>query len=307
MLDMFLTADAFPPQVVLAALEVPFMVELLIRFLVCPNRNVFWFDVYNVIDLLAILASSVPRLLGSSMLLDPETAYACRVFSPLLFLLRFLRRFEHFQLLTSAFIAAAQVLPVLLFTALLIALFHAGAIFLLEPREIIPTLLDAVWFTVVTMSTVGYGDITPVTAGGRALTVALIVLSSLYTAIPIGIVGNAFSKVWEDRERLLLLQQLRRRIARAGHTPGDLVTMFNKLDKNGDGQLSFDEFKEFLPMLHIKMTEGVAFRVFETFDEDGHGSIDFTEFLHGVFPAQRFYSATVGRSSANLSERWSRT
>lgn len=83
----------------------------------------------------------------------------------------------------------------MLYTLLLITLLNSGAIYLLEPREIIPTLRDALWFTVITMSTVGYGDIAPTTLSGRALTGFLVVLSSLYMAIPIGIVGNAFSKV----------------------------------------------------------------------------------------------------------------
>lgn len=65
----------------------------------------------------------------------------------------------------------------------------------------------------------------------------------MYTAIPIGMLGNAFGKVWEDRERLLLLQQLRRRVMRAGFTPDDLAKLFECLDQDGNSQLTFDEFK----------------------------------------------------------------
>mmetsp|Transcript_45871 Transcript_45871/g.129063 ORF Transcript_45871/g.129063 Transcript_45871/m.129063 type:complete len:219 (-) Transcript_45871:47-703(-) len=217
-----------------------------------------------------------------------------------MFMLRFLRRFEHLQLLASAFSAAAQALPFLLYTCLLIALLHASAIYLVEPRDVFPTMRDAMWFTIVTMSTVGYGDISPVTDLGRALSANLIILASLYTAIPIGIVGNAFSKIWEDRDRLLLLQQLRQRIARGGYTPRDLAGMFQRLDADGNGQLTFDEFKELLPMMHINMSDTVAYRVFETFDDDGEGSIDFEEFLLGVFPAQGFFMAAVRESAASV-------
>lgn len=62
-----------------------------------------------------------------------------------------------------------QALPVLLYTLLLIALFSAGVIYLVEPRDVVPTLQDSLWFTVVTMATVGYGDISPITLGGRAV------------------------------------------------------------------------------------------------------------------------------------------
>jgi len=303
MTDILFPSKAFVSRALLVV-EAPFALELIFRYWVCPNRDMFWFDPYNLIDLLAIGASVVPRVVVTALDLEPEVAYSCRIFSPFLFLLRFLRRFEHFQLLASAFAAAAQALPVLLYTCFLIALFHASAIYLLEPREVFPTMRDSLWFTIVTMSTVGYGDISPVTDAGRALTSNLIVLASLYTAIPIGIVGNAFSQVWEERDRLLLLQQLRQRIARAGYTPRDLANMFFAFDEDGNGQLCFEEFRELLPMMHINMPDSVAFRVFETFDDDGEGSVDFEEFLMGIFPAQGYFMSSVRRSAtANLPPR----
>jgi len=298
MVDVLFPSEALPAVFVLG-MEFPFVLELAGRFWVCPNRDVFWFDLYNLIDLLAVLVNLVPRVVVNLSHMDPDIAYACRIFSPLLFLLRFLRRFEHFQLLASAFAAAARALPVLLYTCFLIALFHAGAIYLAEPRDVFPSMRDSLWFTIITMSTVGYGDIAPVSDLGRALTTNLIVLAGLYTAIPIGIVGNAFSKVWEDRDRLLLMQHLRQRISRGGYTPRDLAEMFRRLDEDGNGQLSFEEFKALLPMMHIGMSDTVAFRVFETFDDDGAGSIDFEEFLLGVFPAQGFFVAAHRRSAAS--------
>jgi len=94
-----------------------------------------------------------------------------------------------------------------------------------------------------------------------------------------------------------LLEQLRRGIKRAGYTPEDLLAMFRSLDTDGNGSLSFDEFREFLPMLRIQKSSETAFRVFKTFDDDGEGSVDFREFLMGVFPAQRYYMATICRQS----------
>jgi len=155
----------------------------------------------------------------------------------------------------------------------------------------VQSMSDALWLVIITMSTVGYGDISPVSERGKLLTSILVIISSLYMAIPIGIVGSAFSKVWEDRDRLLLLQQMRDRITRAGYTREDLARMFDELDNDGDCQLNFDEFKEMLPLMHIEMPTEVAFRVFETFDDDGEGTIDFHEFLLGMYPAQRFFVA----------------
>lgn len=275
------------------ALEALSALELVVRFGVCPNRHIFWLDPYNLVDLLAISASAGPRLVSM------WSSGTHNMFSPFLILLRCLRRFEHFQLLRSAFVGAAEALPVLLYTMLVIASFFCAGIYILEPRDNIPTMWDAAWFTLVTMFTVSFGDIAPVSAAGKALTTCLIVASSLYMAIPYGIVGSAFSKVWKDRERLILMHQLRRRVSRAGYTPRDLAELFQWLDGDGNRQLSFEEFQEFLPMLRINMSEKTVRKIFEVFDDVGEGTIDFASFLLGIFPAQRYYLTATGRGGSN--------
>lgn len=75
------------------------------------------------------------------------------------------------------------------------------------------------------------------------------------------------------------------------------------MDQDGNHRLTFDEFKHFLPMMNINMSDDIAFRVFETFDDDGEGSIDFLEFLVGIFPAQQYYMSTVGRLRPSIGAR----
>mmetsp|Transcript_57708 Transcript_57708/g.137300 ORF Transcript_57708/g.137300 Transcript_57708/m.137300 type:complete len:793 (+) Transcript_57708:261-2639(+) len=60
------------------------------------------------------------------------------------------------------------------------------------------------WWAIVTASTVGYGDThTPTTVGGKAVSAAAMLWSLCVLALPIGVVGNNFSQVWEeyDKER----------------------------------------------------------------------------------------------------------
>lgn len=275
-------------------LEILLALELVVRFTVCPNRHTFWLDAYNMVDLIVFLGGTLPLLSFAAVDVEPHVSYAVRVFSPLLLMLRYLRRFDNFHLLVSAFKESVEALPVLLYTLLLIALFHSGLIYLLEPRDALPMLGDAMWLTMTTMSTVGYSD-GPASMQGRAATLLLSTLSGLYLAIPIGIVGTTFSKIWEDRDRLLLTQQLRRRIARAGHTPMDLIKMFKQLDLDGNNRLTGDEFNALLPMIDVSIPDELASRIFETFDHDGEGSIDFEEFIRGIYPAHHFYMTTMTR------------
>merc|ERR1711920_1186450 len=134
------------------------------------------------------------------------------------------------------------------------------------------------------MSTVGYGDISPVSTGGSLVTVILIIVSGLYLAIPIGIVGRSFAKVWEDRERLLLMQRLRDCVTRSGYTPADVQHMFDLLDVDGNGELDFEEFASMIELMQIGVSMTSVAQVFDTFDDDGAGSIDFREFLRALFP-----------------------
>lgn len=184
-----------PYRYVLKGLEALLAVELVVRFCVCPNQHVFWIDWYNIIDVFVCACNTVPLLVSTFADIEPSLAYSIRVFMPLTLSLRYLRRFEHFHLLVFAFKDVVQALPVLLYTLLLIAFFHAALIYLLEPRDVHPTLADALWFTMTTMSTVGYAT-APATAEGKAAALTLSVVSALYLAIPIGIMGTAFSKAW---------------------------------------------------------------------------------------------------------------
>merc|ERR1712232_599895 len=158
-----------------------------------------------------------------------------------------------------------------------------------EPRASVATISDGLWYVVMAMTTVGYHE--PVTPMGRILTAVVFVIGVLYLAIPIGIVGNAFNNVWQDRERLLRLQEIRDQVLMSGFTHDDILEMFEVLDVNGDGLIDWEEFKELLPNMRIYIPDSVAFSVFQTFDDDGEGSIDFMEFLYGLFPSERFFQS----------------
>eukprot|EP00972_Heterocapsa_arctica_P029763 4384275-Heterocapsa_arctica.AAC.1 len=64
-----------------------------------------------------------------------------------------------------------------------LALGFASLIYLVEPRDNIDTLPRALWLTLVTMSTVGYGDFYPWTSAGYCVVTTLIGCSTLYMAI----------------------------------------------------------------------------------------------------------------------------
>lgn len=60
------------------------------------------------------------------------------------------------------------------------------------------SFFDALWFAVETLSTVGYGDLVPVTAMGRIFTGVIMFIAVSIIAISTGLITSAFSRVWQE-------------------------------------------------------------------------------------------------------------
>jgi hypothetical protein len=63
-----------------------------------------------------------------------------------------------------------------------------------------PNIPRAMWFMMVTFSTVGYGDLTPQTWRGQIFGAVVIISGVIFLAMPLAIVGRTFNSVWDERE-----------------------------------------------------------------------------------------------------------
>ena len=73
---------------------------------------------------------------------------------------------------------------------------------MVEPRDNVESLLKAMWLTIVTMATAGYGDTVSASVTGSIIVAILVVSSFLYMAMPLGIIVHAFTTVWDDKDRI---------------------------------------------------------------------------------------------------------
>ena len=62
------------------------------------------------------------------------------------------------------------------------------------------TIPDALWWSIVTIGTIGYGDVVPVTALGKLIATATIFVGLILMALPIGIIANAFAEQIHRRD-----------------------------------------------------------------------------------------------------------
>jgi voltage-gated potassium channel len=83
------------------------------------------------------------------------------------------------------------------------ALFAASAMHLVEGRvqpDKLGTIPDAMWWAIVTLGTIGYGDVVPITAAGRLVASITIFAGLIIMALPIGIIATAFAEEVHRRD-----------------------------------------------------------------------------------------------------------
>ncbi len=148
-----------------------FTCEYILRFCATNNKRKFFFSLFSFIDLISIL----PLLLG---VMDTRFIRIFRWF-------RILRIIRFWQL--EAFLLGVKLNENLVLVRIFLTLFslifvYAGLIYQVE-HHINPigleTFFDAFYFVVVTMTTVGYGDVTPLSQAGRAMTLLMILTGVL--------------------------------------------------------------------------------------------------------------------------------
>lgn len=197
-----------------------FTIEYAIRIWCSPNRKKYIFSIWGVVDLLAILPTYFALLL-------PEAAPLLII--RLLRTIRIFRVLRLFKLMSHANRLGAELrktLPILIvyFAAMLIITVIFGCIiYVLEgPNNGFNSIPSSIYWAIVTFTTVGYGDVVPITVAGRAVAAAGMLLGFLSIAVPTGIIAAAILEKPRDRNGNSVGTPTRyerncRNCARAGH------------------------------------------------------------------------------------------
>jgi voltage-gated potassium channel len=167
-----------------------FTVEYLLRIIVADRKLRFIFSFYGIIDLVAIL----PFYIATGVDLRSVRVFRMLRLVRALKVLRFSRAVRRFR---DAFWMIRAELALFL-TATLFLLFVAGVgIYYFEnpaQPEVFKSVFHSLWWGVATLTTVGYGDIYPVTAGGKVFTFVILMIGLGVVAVPTGLISSAMTR-----------------------------------------------------------------------------------------------------------------
>ena len=167
-----------------------FSIEYLLRIYVSKSPLKYIFSFYGIIDLLAIL----PFYLNVG--LDLRSLRSFRIFRIFraLKIVRYNKALKRFGV--AAKIVKEEVVLFLIIIMILIFIVSSGIYYFENEAqpETFKSIPHSFWWTIVTLTTVGYGDVYPITIGGKIFTFFVLLMGVAVITVPAGLVATALSK-----------------------------------------------------------------------------------------------------------------
>ncbi len=174
-------------RIVETAIVVIFTLEYFLRLYVADKKFSYIFSFYGIIDLAAI----VPFYISSGV--DLRSLRIFRMLR-LFLLLKLLRYNKAIHRLSRAFaIAKEEIVLFCVVTAMLLFLSAVGIYYFENEAqpEAFKSIFHSLWWAVATLTTVGYGDVYPITVGGKVFTFAILMIGLGIVAVPAGLLATA--------------------------------------------------------------------------------------------------------------------
>lgn len=192
-----------------------FAFEILIRFIVSPNRCRFVRKSINIIDLVATLSFILDSILNE-MGVDNDVLEFFSIIR-IMRLFKLTRHSHGLKILIHTFKASAHELSLLVFFLILGIVIFASLVFYAERIQYNPTndftsIPVGLWWAIVTMTTVGYGDMTPKTYVGMFIGSICAVTGVLTIALPVPVIVSNFAMFYSHTQARAKLPKQRKRV-----------------------------------------------------------------------------------------------
>ncbi|XP_068675309.1 voltage-gated potassium channel KCNC1-like [Montipora foliosa] len=207
-----------------------FTAEFLLRLIFCPDLKRFARNPMNWIDVLAVL----PFYLSLYQVATSRTSW--------LVVMRTLRIFRifslsfSFQILFHTLMSSKNELLLVFISLIVPIILFSSMIYIVENeanREMFPSIPESFWWAIVTVTTLGYGDVVPVTKLGKIIGAMCAICGVIIIAIPVSVIGSNFSYFYmQARTRI---QQPRRSTKMPTLAPVSANLMYKRFARRRSG------------------------------------------------------------------------
>ncbi|XP_064596965.1 potassium voltage-gated channel protein Shaw-like isoform X3 [Liolophura sinensis] len=193
-----------------------FTFEIIIRFIVAPNKCDFIRAPVNIIDIVATLSFYLDFLLTKLQLENNDILEFFSIIR-ILRLFKLTRHSAGLKILIHTFKASAKELILLIFFLVLGIVIFAALIFYAEriqynPENDFTSIPVGLWWAIVTMTTVGYGDMAPKTYVGMFVGALCALAGVLTIALPVPVIVSNFALFYSHTQARSKLPKKRRRV-----------------------------------------------------------------------------------------------
>ena len=182
------------------AFTIFFTIEYALRIYCAKNRRKYIFSTMGIIDLISIIPTYLTVFyapIGS--LIDIRIMRLIRIFR-IFRLSKYLRSGHTMQLALRS--SRPKIIVFILYISLIVVILGTLMYIIEGQQNGFDNIPKSIYWAVVTLTTVGYGDVVPKTALGQTVAVFIMMLGYAIIAVPTGIVSAEFSKNRKEKEQL---------------------------------------------------------------------------------------------------------
>jgi len=170
-----------------------FTAEYILRVFFANPKRQFVFSFFGIVDLLSIL----PFYISTGVDLRSVRAFRLLRLFRAFKLVRYSKAIQRFH---RALIVAREELVLYFIVTIMLIYFAGVGIYFFENSaqpDQFKSVFHSLWWAVATLTTVGYGDVYPVTVGGRVFTFFMLLIGLGIVSVPAGIVSSALQTARE--------------------------------------------------------------------------------------------------------------
>lgn len=178
-----------------------FTLEYLLRLYCSPKPKSYATSFYGVVDLLAILPTYLAIIFpGASFMGVVRLLRVMRIFR----ILKLVRYLQDSNILLRSLLMARRKILIFFSTVGILVVIFGALIFVIEgPENGFTSIPHSIYWAIVTITTVGYGDMVPQTALGKAIASLTMLLGYSILAVPTGIITAELSNEMNSHKELV--------------------------------------------------------------------------------------------------------